>query len=89
MPGKPTSLDDIFNEVERENEARTAREIAEEQTPEGIARKEAERAKGIADDIRKGLRNADGDWIEPGPEGDAGPEVDEPEDDEDEDGEDE
>lgn len=73
MPVKPTSLDDIFNEVERENEARTAREIAEEQTPEGIARKEAERAKGIADDIRKGLGDADGTWIEQ-------PEAEEPDD---------
>lgn len=72
------SLDDIFNEVERENEARTACEIAEENTPEGIARKEAERAKGIADDIRKGLRDADGNWIEH-------PEADEPDEDSDDD----
>jgi len=78
MTKKPTTLDDIFDEVERENEARTAQEIAEEQTPEGLARKEAERRAQIEKDIRQGLRDADGNWIEQ-------PEVDgEDQDDEDE-----
>jgi hypothetical protein len=81
MAKPTTSLDDIFNEVERENEARIAREIAEEKTPEGIARKEAERAKSLADDIRKGLRTPDGEWIEQ-------PEADDPEEDDDEEAED-
>jgi hypothetical protein len=76
MPKPTQTLDDIFNEVERENEARTAREIAEEQTPEGLARKAADRAKDIVADIRKGLRTPDGVWIEQ-------PEEIEPEDDDD------
>jgi hypothetical protein len=64
MAKKPTTLDDIFNEIEAEADAipRPA-----PLTPEELGRRQADQ---LAEDIRKGVRDENGDWIEQ-PEADA------------------
>jgi hypothetical protein len=73
MPKPPTTLDDIFGEYEAER----LKEIAkEENDPATIARRAAKRQAELEKEIRQGLRDANGDWIEQ-------PEAEEPDDDED------
>ena len=78
MTDKPKSLDDLFNE-EESTLARRARERAEQERaynerPEVIARRKAE----IEKEIKQGLRDAEGNRIDP-------PEEEELDEDEDED----
>lgn len=70
MVEKSKSLDDIFGDYEAERLA----EIAKDETPEAIARRNAKREAEKQKEIRQGLRDANGDWIEQ-------PETDETEDD--------
>lgn len=72
MSNKKQSLDDLFTEHEAEQAANIKQD-----TPEEIARREAKKQAEIAREIRQGLRDANGDWIEQ-------PEADEEENDEEE-----
>lgn len=55
------SLDELFGDFEKERLA----EIAKDETPEAIARREAKRAAEIEREKRQGLRDEDGNWIFP------------------------
>lgn len=57
---KPFSWDDAFEEVAQENRKISLEVEAYWESPEGKARKQAQ----IEEEIRKGLRDADGEWIE-------------------------
>lgn len=54
------TLDELMAEFEPERQA----EIAKDYTPEAIARREAKAKDQLEREIRQGLRDADGEWIE-------------------------
>lgn len=78
MAQEKKTLDELMAEYEPERQA----EIAKDFTPEAIARRDAKAKEQIEREIRQGLRDANGDWIDQ-------PELDEeePEEDEESDGE--
>ncbi|MET4240329.1 hypothetical protein [Bradyrhizobium sp. RT10b] len=61
MSKPPTTLDDLFGDYEAE---RLKQIEKEENDPAAIARREAHRRAEIEREIRQGLRDANGDWIE-------------------------
>lgn len=60
MPVTPKTLDELMADYETERLA----EIAKADTPEAQARYAAKRKAEIESEIRQGLRDANGDWIE-------------------------
>jgi hypothetical protein len=61
MAKPPQTLDDIFGEYEAER----LKEIEkEENDPATIARRERKRREEMEKEIRQGLRDENGDWIE-------------------------
>lgn len=59
-PAKPFDWDAAFSEVAAETARKSDESEAFERSPAGIAKRQEE----IAREIRQGLRDANGDWIE-------------------------
>jgi hypothetical protein len=68
----PKTLDELMTEY-----AERLAEIARDETPAAIARRDAKRKADVEREIRPGLRTPDGEWIEQEPEEDETEEEDE------------
>lgn len=53
-----------LNEIFDEYEAGRLAEIEKDETPEAIARRDAKRKTEVEKEIRQGLRDTDGEWID-------------------------